>query len=284
MIYFIVQGPYNAAILKMITQFEALSNVRYCISTYKSPYIKQLQNSNIIYSSPLELPDNEIIRNIKERKGEGIYCQQIYSTFIGLYNLRKKFNIEPNSIVVKCRTDEYFNVQKLIQFLKNDRLLYNIDYVNHENSMSDHLFALNFDILYVVYYELMSIILGLKDDFYGVLKPLRSIEEVIFTYLKKHVHNLEKKLINMKEICPSKFCRNNVGQIITIDDKGIILEKNLYEEQYVNKIAPRIDIEKGYILENCNATIFEVNKPSVIHTRSINQPLRKERIIRGSYE
>jgi len=219
-IYVVIQGPYSLHIQDMLSQLKDLSNIRYCVSTYKNIYKKKIEDLNVIYSDPLILPNNKFINNIKQYKGEGIYCQQIYSTFIGLYTLKQKYDIQENDIVIKCRTDEYFNLEKFLSFIKNDKVLYNVDWVYDENSMSDHLFCCNFNLMYKSYCDMINILITAAEDTENVFNPLQKIETVIWRYLSKYKNNLKKVPININNLFPCKFVRNNAGIVCILNDKG----------------------------------------------------------------
>lgn len=79
-----MQGSYCISMKYMIEQFGSMKDIKYCISTYENVYIQRIENKNVIYSSSFIIPDNDITKLIKGFCGEGIYCQQIYSTLNGL--------------------------------------------------------------------------------------------------------------------------------------------------------------------------------------------------------
>lgn len=229
-----MQGPQSSCIEYMVKQFRLIPNLRYCVSTYKDKYNKRIEDEHIVYSAPMILLNNKIIDNIKKYKGEEIYCQQIYSTFVGLNHLKTNYSIGSTDIVIKCRTDEYFNVEKFLNLLDKDYILYNIDYVYDIASMSDHLFSFNFDVVYATFYDLLLILVTGYGDTEKALDPLFSIETVLFKYLNKYFPNIEKSLISLKQIFPCRFVRNNIRTTTTIDENDKLLEND--KKEYVNSI------------------------------------------------
>lgn len=87
--------------------------------------------------------------------------------------------------------------------------------------MSDHLFALNFDVIYAAFYDMFSIICGKNIDTEAVFSPLKKIEDVIFAYIGKYLPNVEKCIIDIRNVYPCRFVCNGMGLNTCINEDGI---------------------------------------------------------------
>lgn len=269
MIYVVMQGPASSSIIRMIKQFKNY-DIKFCVATYPNISLKKIENPNIIYLDFPILYDTPYIRAKKAHNALGVIFGQIYSTFKGCQFLKDHYNPNDEDILIKCRTDEEWNVSKFLSLIEKDsNFFYNIDYMNDIFSISDHLFATNFSTIYKAFKQMMRYI----DDpnvYTEDIAPLH-IEAIIWAYIKHNSSKeLTKKVIGLKEIFPCIFRRNTIGTFSQIDENGIsnIVEENLnpYRKQTEYFLE---DLRIG----NTDVAIF--NPIPYMEERKISQPIKR---------
>jgi hypothetical protein len=222
-VFIVIQGPIiNENIYNNIKNIINSNNqLITCISTYKDNSINLEQNYdniNIIKNQIPTFPNTDLLNKIKTVDGEKVIGYQIYSTYNGLKFLKEKYNPNDDDIVIKCRSDEYYNIDKFINQITNIENLYTIDYVYVHNSISDHIFACKFSQMYLSFKKMYDILFDIEKDVLNYFYPPNCIEQTIYSFLKQFTFNKnqDKIIINVNNLSPCHFKMNHQNQQLLI--------------------------------------------------------------------
>lgn len=225
-IILLIQGP-TSDYQSIIDNYKSIANIVW--STWENePYCNI---SKIMHEIPhikfalSKLPeDNDFIKSLKKDGAYSGNVLQVFSTFNGLKYIKDNFSkqVLNNHLIVKIRSDEYFNLDKLL-LLMDDKLddnLYTINYLFFD--ISDHLFACRFDILYKTFENLVDILNQKKVNEPKLFHPNCCVESTICFYLKKYgLKNI--KVIDIISLNPCNF-KSKQNKSIKIDEKGCVEE------------------------------------------------------------
>lgn len=231
MIYFVIQGPQHPHSYAVIKQLNKLK-IPYVVSTYPKTGLRTDQTCFIYNELDIEDISKQVLNYADNLSGRGPIIYQTFSTYKGLKHLVDVFKINDSDLIVKCRTDEFFDVEKFISKIGNmeDKdMFYNVEFMNHDSSISDHIFCCNFNLLYKVFENIWNIFIGKEEETEGIFKKNSSIEDIYFTYLNKHFHNFTKQIVQNVDIGPCHFRRNHQVSYFELDEFGNELKKSLDE-------------------------------------------------------